>query len=409
LSAWWSVSLYRFYRDHSIYWLLGTGYWVLFFPLYFYYDVPMNQPPLFHFAESYNDADQFYLSGFLCGDPFAVLEINRRKVVLGVSPMEEGRAKLETSGKMVVPLHRKKGKTLNQVLAGLIRDHGAERVRVPPSFPIGLAQELKGEGIGIEINGRTLSERRRAKTLKQIRAIEQAQRSCERIFTMVRSLLAGCPVKGDILFHEGRPLTAQKVRSMIEVLFLENGFETADTIFAPGRGGADPHWRGEGPIPTGVPIVMDVFPRSRQSRYHSDMSRTFVVGRATKVVREMHAAVVEAQDAALDRLKNGVALSDVHKAVCDLFKKRGYPVPGDGKFPRRGFLHGTGHGLGLQIHEAPSVSVTADILQPGDVVTIEPGLYDRRVGGMRIEDVVACMPDGTVRNLTRFDRDLEIL
>lgn len=369
----------------------------------------MTQPPLFHFAESYNDADQYYLSGFLCGDPFAVLELNRRKVILGVSPMEEGRANLETSGKAVVPLHRKKGKTLDQVMAGFIMDHGARQVRVLPTFPVGLARELKGEGIGIEIDGKTLSERRRIKTLKQIRAIEQAQRCCERVFAMVRSLLTGCPIKGEVLFHDGRPLTAQKVRSMIEVLFLENGFETADTIVAPGRGGADPHWRGEGPIHAGVPIVMDVFPRSRQSRYHSDMSRTFVVGRATKSVREMHAVVMEAQDAAFDRLKNGVALSEVHQAVCDLFQKRGYPVLGGGKPPRRGFLHGTGHGLGLQIHEAPSVSVTADIFQPGDVVTIEPGLYDRRVGGMRIEDVVVCMPDGSVRNLTRFDRELEIL
>jgi Xaa-Pro aminopeptidase len=369
----------------------------------------MSQPPLFHFAESYYDADQYYLSGFLCPDPFAVLEISRRKVILGISPMEEGRANLETSGKTIVPLYRKKGKTLNQILAGLIRDHGTERVRVPPSFSVGLAQELKEEGIGIEIDGRTLRQRRRIKTLKQIRAIEQAQHSCERVFAMVRSLLAGSPVKRNVLFHEGRPLTAQKVRSMVEVFFLENGFETVDTIVAPGRSGADPHWRGEGPIHAGVPIVMDVFPRSRQSRYHSDMSRTFVVGRATRPVREMHAAVVEAQDAALARLKNGVALSEVHQAVCDLFKKRGYPVPGDGKLPKRGFLHGTGHGLGLQVHEAPSVSVTDDIFLPGDVVTIEPGLYDRRVGGMRIEDVVVCMPDGSVRNLTNFPRDLEII
>ena len=365
--------------------------------------------PLFHFAESYNDADQYYLSGFLCGDPFAVLEVNRRKVILGVSPMEEGRAKLETSGKTILPLHRRKGKTLNQVLAGFIRDYGTAQVRVPPSFPVGLAQGLKGEGIGIEIDGTTLSKRRRVKTLKQILAIEEAQRCCEKAFTMVRSLLAGCPVRGGVLYHDARILTAQKVRSMIEVFFLENGFESADTIFAPGRGGADPHWRGDGPVRAGVPIVMDIFPRSRQSRYYSDMSRTFVVGRATKIVREMHRAVREAQDAAFDRLENGVALSAVHEAVCEVFKKRGYPVPGNGEQPKRGFLHGTGHGVGLQIHEAPTVSVSPDIFQPGDVVTVEPGLYDRRVGGMRIEDIVACMPDGSVRNLTNFPKDLEIL
>jgi len=226
---------------------------------------------------------------------------------------------------------------------------------------------------------------------------------------MVRSLLAGCPVKEDVLFHEGGPLTAGRVLTMIEIFLLENGFESADTIFAPGRGGADPHWRGEGPLRMGVPIVMDIFPRSRRSRYHSDMSRTFVVGRASRSVKEMHAAVIEAQDAALQRLVPGVILSEVHQAVCDLFRKRGYPVVGDGSQPKRGFLHGTGHGVGLQVHEAPTVSVSSDIFMPGDVVTVEPGLYDRRVGGVRIEDIVACMPDGSVRNLTNFPRDLEIL
>ena len=124
----------------------------------------MPQPPLFHFAESYNDADQYYLSGFLCADPFAVLELSRRKVVLGVSPMEEGRAIQETRGKAIVPLYRRKGKAFHQILASFIKDHGAGQVRVLPSFPVGLAQELKGEGIGIEIDGKTVSGRRRAKS-----------------------------------------------------------------------------------------------------------------------------------------------------------------------------------------------------------------------------------------------------
>jgi len=146
------------------------------------------------------------------------------------------------------------------------------------------------------------------------------------------------------------------------------------------------------------------------SRYHSDMSRTFVVGRASNSVREMHKAVMEAQDVAMDRLRPGVRLSKVHQAVCDVFIKRGFGVPIVGKgLPRSGFLHGTGHGLGLDIHEAPTVSDDKDILNPGDVITVEPGLYDRRVGGMRIEDVVAVTPDGIVMNLTRFDRDLEIV
>ena len=369
----------------------------------------MSMPPLFHFAESYHDADQYYLSGFLCPDPFAVIELGRGKVVLGVSPMEEERAIAESTASRVVALRRRKGQTIIQELANLIRGNGTEQVRVLPSFAIGLAQELRKEGIEIEINGKSLSDRRRKKTAKQIRYMELAQRGCESAMEMARSLLAGCPAKGGVLIFEGRPLTAEHLRALIEVHLLERGLEAADTIVAPGRGGAQPHWRGEGPVRTGVPIVIDIFPRSRETRYHADMSRTFVVGPATKTVRDMHRAVCEAQDAAFHVLGAGVPLDNVHKAVCEVFRKRGYGVPADGKAPRRGFLHGTGHGLGLEVHESPSVSVTGEIFQPGDVVTVEPGLYDRRIGGMRIEDVVACMPDGSVRNLTRLDRELEIL
>jgi Xaa-Pro aminopeptidase len=369
----------------------------------------MSQPPLFHFSESYHDADQYYLSGFLCPDSFAVLKLGRSKVILGVSPMEEERAVSESIASKVVAIRRRKGQTMVQGLAALIRESGTERIRVLPTFPIGLAQELRQEGIGIEINGKSLSERRRKKTAKQIRFMEQAQRGCESAMEMARSLLAGCPVKSGTLTFEGIPLTAERLRALIEVHLLERGLEAADTIVAPGKGGAQPHWRGEGPIKIGVPVVIDIFPRSRETRYHSDMSRTFVVGPASKTVRDMHRAVCEAQDAAMHVLGVGVALDDVHKAVCDVFRKRGYGVPADGKAPRRGFLHGTGHGLGLEVHESPSVSVTGEIFQPGDVVTVEPGLYDRRIGGVRIEDVVACMPDGSVRNLTRFDRELEIL
>ena len=159
----------------------------------------------------------------------------------------------------------------------------------------------------------------------------------------------------------------------------------------------------------GVPIVVDIFPRSRRTRYHSDMSRTFVVGRASSAVKGMHKAVCEAQDAALDGLKCGASLSGVHDTVCMVLEKHGFGVPRKGVLPRKGLLHSTGHGLGLEVHEPPSVSSMGDVFKPGDVVTVEPGLYDRRVGGVRIEDVVACMPDGTVRNLTNFSRELEII
>jgi len=369
----------------------------------------MSQPPLFHFAESYHDANQFYLSGFLCPDPFAVLERGPGRVLLGVSGMEEARARRESGRSEVVTLRMKRGMTLIDVLVNFLKDHDARNVRVLPSFPFGLARDLTAAGIVMEVDSVSLSARRRKKNGRQIKAVERVQRSCEQAMESVRSILAGSAVHGGLLFYRGRPLTAERLRAFIEVFLLERGCDAIDTIASPGRGGADPHWRGEGAIMAGTPIVVDIFPRSRKSRYHSDMSRTFVVGRASRTVREMHRAVCEAQDAALARLEPGVQLSEVHREVCDLLEKLGFGVPKRGRLPRRGLLHSTGHGLGLEIHEPPSVSATGDVLKPGDVITVEPGLYDRRVGGVRIEDVVACMPDGTVKNLTRFDRELEII
>lgn len=369
----------------------------------------ISRLPLFNFADSYRDADQFYLTGFLCPDPFAVLEISRRKLVMAVSPMEFERAKKEARRGEVLALVRHKGHTLIDTLVCFLNYHNVDAVRVLPTFPLGLAKELGGLGIRMAVDGTSLAARRRKKTAGEIKAIGAVQKVTGQGMEFIRATLAGCPVRGGVLQHGGQDLTAEKLRSLVEVFFLERNVECLDTIVAPGKGGADPHWRGEGVIRTGVPIVVDLFPRDRKSRYHADMSRTFCVGRASKTVRAMYDAVVEAQDAALSALRPGVPLAEVHAAACRVFKRRGYGVPaGSGQAPTRGFLHGTGHGLGLEIHEAPSVSTTRDVLEPGDVVTIEPGLYDRRAGGVRIEDLVVCLADGTVRNLTDYPRELEI-
>lgn len=366
--------------------------------------------PLLHFAQSYTDSNQFYLTRFLCPDPFAVLELPGERSVAAVSAMEYGRAGRESACGAVEVLTREKGGPPESALTAFLKKHQVDRVRVLPSFPLGLARFLESEGIFLELDGISLAQRRRCKSSQEIELIEKVQRTTEKAMETARSVLAGCSVKKGVLEHGGRALTAQRLRGIIEGFLLEAGFESADTIASPGKCGADPHDRGLGLIRAGVPIVIDLFPRDRTSRYHSDMSRTFVVGRASKAAKQMHAAVAEAQDAAIDCLKPGVSLARVHGAVCDIFRARGYPVPGEpGTVLKRGFLHSTGHGLGLDVHEAPSVSNEGGELKVGDVITIEPGLYDRRVGGIRIEDVVAVMPGGRVKNLTRFDRELEII
>ncbi|GBE16112.1 MAG TPA: aminopeptidase P family protein [Proteobacteria bacterium] len=371
-----------------------------------------NDLPLFNFAESYNNADQFYLSRFLCPDPFGVFVAPSGYTTIWVSDMETGRAEKEAVVDATLPfsMYRKKGTSPAQAMARFLKEHGEGKIRVPPGFPLGLARELEAEGMCLEVDGEDISLRRRAKTEAEIEAIGSVQRQTAKAMEYIRSILAGCPVSGGILEHEGRDLTVERLRSLVDIFLIERGLESAGSIIAPGRGGADPHWGGSGTIHTGVPIVVDLFPRDTVTRYHADMSRTFVVGRASNTVRRMHSAVEEAQDAAFERLRPGGKLSEVHGAVCEVFRRRGFGVPEPGKpLVRRGFLHGTGHGLGLDVHETPSVSTGADRFSPGDVVTIEPGLYDRRVGGVRIEDVIALTPGGAVINLTRFDRRLEIV
>ncbi len=360
-------------------------------------------PPLLHWAESYHDPDQFFLSGFLAGDPFWSVERPGRPTVLAVNAMEARRARRETRGARVIADPRPWTQTLRRLL-GKVRE-----VRVLPSFPLGMARMLEREGFTLTVDPEGTLPRRRRKTAAQINAIESVQRRLELSFALARDILAAAPVRRGDLWHRGAPLTAQVLRGEIESFLLARGCECIDTIVAPGPRAADPHWRGEGAIRAQAPVVVDVFPRDKRTRFFSDMSRTFVRGEAAPAVREMHRAVCAAQDAAFRRLSPGARLDRVHAAVSEVFRRRGYHVPDPGKTSPAGFLHGTGHGLGLSVHEGPTISsLSAARLARGDVITVEPGLYDPRLGGVRIEDVVAVTPAGKVRRLTDFPRDLEI-
>jgi Xaa-Pro aminopeptidase len=168
----------------------------------------------------------------------------------------------------------------------------------------------------------------------------------------------------------------------------------------------DPHEEGHGPIRAHAPVVMDIFPRSERTGYFGDLTRTVVRGRASGKLQEVYALVNEGVRLGHRRLKDGVEGQAIHGEIQALFEARGYPTGRkDGRM--QGFFHGTGHGLGLQIHEPPSISVRPSTLRAGHVVTVEPGLYYRGLGGVRIEDVALVTRDGS-RNLTRAPKRLEI-
>jgi Xaa-Pro aminopeptidase len=190
------------------------------------------------------------------------------------------------------------------------------------------------------------------------------------------------------------------VRSAIDISLLEDGCEAAESIVAGGMQAVDPHARGTGPLPANSPIVIDIFPRSKSHRYHADMTRTFLRGEAPQEARELYDAVLAAQEAGIRAIRAGASGEEIHLAVSAVFLDMGYPER-DGC----GFTHSTGHGVGLDVHEPPSLGEGGEILEASQVVTVEPGLYYPDIGGVRLEDLVVVRSAGC-DNLTRFGKDL---
>ncbi|MFN7142092.1 MAG: M24 family metallopeptidase, partial [Limisphaerales bacterium] len=181
----------------------------------------------------------------------------------------------------------------------------------------------------------------------------------------------------------------------------------AHTIVACGKQGCDPHERGSGTLKANQPIIIDVFPRSQKTGYFGDITRTVVRGKASDTIKKMYHTVAHGQEIAFKKLGHGVSGSSVHQEILEYFESQGFKT-GKSKGRMQGFFHGTGHGLGLEIHEPPRVSLSSnDTMKAGHVVTVEPGLYYPTMGGVRLEDVAYITKDG-VKNLTKFEKVLEV-
>ncbi|HMK48029.1 MAG TPA: Xaa-Pro peptidase family protein [Methanocella sp.] len=375
-----------------------------------------SDKPVLIVGKSTTNANLYYATGFLAPDSFAYVSA-RDKTYVMVSSMEKGRAEKESKVDTVISdeeygYMNKVRATGDQrgayadVLAQLLKDVSARNVTVQGEFPLELAENLRARGINIEVAELTIEGQRQIKTRGEIALIQRAQQVNEKGMARAESLFRSSTIKNGILHHRGRPLTAEQVQREIEIVFVKNGYETTDSIVAAGPGAADPHFIGAGPIPAHQMIVVDIFPFGKKDRYFADMTRTFVKGKPTKRMREMYNLVLEAQEAALRSIKEGVTGKFIDDQVCDVFEKDGYGTPRTKS--KAGYLHSTGHGVGLEIHEAPRLSqVGTNPLKAGMVVTVEPGLYDPKVGGVRIEDIVVVTKTGC-KNLTRYPKELII-
>jgi Xaa-Pro aminopeptidase len=293
-------------------------------------------------------------------------------------------------------------------------ERGLRRVAVAPYFPVAEADLLREMGIELVV-ATDLRERRRQKRPDEIEAIAAAQRATEDAWKKGVDAIRHATVRSDkTLELDGGTFTAERLRAIVESTLLDLGYASDGAICAPGPQACDPHQIGTGPLHAGEPIVMDIFPQHKSNRYYADMTRTVSKGEPLAEIRKIYEVVKRAQDAGIKALRAGVTGREVHELVEDIIWKAGYDTqrPGQKKDPSdptpRGFIHATGHGVGLEIHEAPAIARSGtNPLVAGDVVTIEPGIYDPVIGGVRLEDMLV-ITEGGARNLTQAPRELVV-
>jgi Xaa-Pro aminopeptidase len=280
---------------------------------------------------------------------------------------------------------------------------------VPETFPLWLADRLRAAGVELTVDADFFDGRRRVKTDAELAGIRRAQSAAEAGMDAIRALLRRSSENGDGLVLDGEPLTVERVKSEMAQAFAAHGASADDFIVAPGPQGAVGHDMGSGPIRSGVPIVVDIWPRDNESFMFCDMTRTFVVGDVPDDVREWHRLCKAALDRAIAEIKDGADGRSVFDGSCEIFEAAGEPTQRT-KTPGRalsdGFFHGLGHGVGLEVHEAPGMGLASKLpLKAGDVVTVEPGLYRQGYGGVRLEDLVLVTANGA-ENLTHYPYDL---
>jgi len=375
----------------------------------------MTQPAILLYADSERSADMLYLGRIQVPDAFvAFIARGKKYAVLGA--LELGRARKESAFDKVLPLEtylqrarkrwpdRKPGPA--EVVALVAAEFRVKNFYIPDDFPAGLATRISQLGVGLTIVTDAIFPEREVKTPREIAAIREGNRCSAAGLAAAERLLRASKIKGRQLLHDGKPLTSERLRRAIEVACLEAGSLSHGTIAAGGDQACDPHCVGHGPLRANELIVVDVFPRVQTTGYHGDMTRTFLRGRASDAQRALVEAVRAAQFGAMQSIRAGVNGRDIHHGVIAEFEQRGYATKHTAK-GSVGFFHGTGHGLGLAVHELPRMSTVDHTLLKDSVVTVEPGLYYPGLGGCRIEDVVQVTARG-VKQLSDFHYDWEL-
>lgn len=364
---------------------------------------------------SSENADVFYATGLFVPDRFICLEHNGKRILL-MSDLEFERAKRQCRGCTVLPLRRYKklveraGKRAGvvNIVDTLLRERGISEIEVPGDFPVWLYRKLLNKRYKVRCPSDAFFPEREIKKQAEQRAIEATQRINEKALELALEMLREAIVRNGRLYLKGKPLTSELLKRSLNHLYLDHDCTCpSGIVISCGGQTALPHHQGGGILRANTPIVIDLFPRSMKTGYWADMTRTVVKGKAPDRLKAMYDAVLAAQERVLGMVREGVPANTVHSEALRVLESHGFRT-GTVRGTPQGLIHSTGHGLGLEIHEKPRLgSENREPLRAGNVVTVEPGLYYTRIGGVRIEDLVIVTKRGC-RNLTKAEKFLEL-
>jgi Xaa-Pro aminopeptidase len=294
-----------------------------------------------------------------------------------------------------------------------VKEIGIDEATVSATFPLALGDRLREEGVALNVDDDAVALRRRAKSGRELEGIRAASGAAQSAFAAAAELLGRADATGDgQLAIEGKPLFAEHVRDTLRSVCLEHGAICPPDVIVASVWNGVGHERGDGPLPAGLPIQIDLWPRHEETACWSDMTRTFVVGRPTpehgSLIEEQQRLVTAALDDAREAIRPGASVRGIYERTCELFESAGYKTQRttDKEGDVEGFQFALGHGVGLEVHEAPVLGLGGhEQLVPGDVLAIEPGLWDARIGGIRYEDLLLVTDDGC-ETLTQFPYSL---
>lgn len=366
-------------------------------------------------ADSDRDADMLYAVGMFVPDAFIYLRLNGKCHIV-MNDLEIDRARKQAPHCKVISWSKcarelqREGSPVSQarVIKFVLSRKRISSVRVPRTFPLGLAEELRALKIRVTCKQGEIFPERARKSAEEVKKVSAALMMAEvGLAEAIQALKNARVGRNRRLIYRNNPLTSEKLRAIIDTAILQAGGLANHTIVAGGDQACDPHEVGHGVLRAREPIIIDVFPRSQKTGYFGDITRTVVKSRASEAIRRLYDTVQRGQEIGFNDMRHGVKTAGIHDRILEFFVSQGYKT-GRHNGRMQGFFHGTGHGVGMEIHEAPRVGLNSrERLLSGHVVTVEPGLYYPGIGGVRLEDIALVTNNGP-KNLTKFEKMLEV-